>query len=333
MSIVFMDGFDHYTTGDIAKKWDEKWINHGDIYIQNVIKRNGAQALKLSGGAFSGGHGGIIKYIPTTNTAVVGFWINKTSGYTKFLYFMDGGTIQIRLTNNSDGSLSVHRKDTLLATSVAGLITLGIPLHIQMKVVFSKTVGSIEVRVNELTVINLINVNTCDSPNEYCTNIRLLAYDRSVNVYIDDFWIDDTDFNGDLAIETLYPNGAGSNTSWIPSAGLGHECVDEALFNEDTDYISSVTVDAVETYAYADPSLIGAIKAIQQTIIARRDEDGTNKIAPVVKVGETIQVGSTVPLVLPYTFNSVIYNTNPADSQAWEIVDLNGAEFGVKIIE
>ena len=330
-----MDGFDHYPTADLALKGWVKYDGYGGASISTTRKKTGPQSLFSTQGG--GGSYRLRKMLPATkNVLVVGFWIYLDSGYTgNFLWLMDGSNTQIKLGVLSNGRLRVYRDGTTLATSAVGaLLTPGNSIHVQIKVVFSQTVGTVEVKINDATVISLVDQDTCSSANEYCDSILLGNQDGIASCYFDNFWMDDLNFNGDLAIETLYPNGAGATTGWSPSAGSNYACVDELTENGDTDYVYSATPDAVDTYTYGNlPELTGTVKAVQVNMYAKMDENGANKIAPVVRPSTVDRVGDTKSVNSIYEHFSQLYTTNPDDASAWTIASVNGSEFGIKVIE
>ena len=45
------------------------------------------------------------------------------------------------------------------------------------------------------------------------------------------------DFLGDVRVEGLDPNAAGSNAAWTPSAGANYACVNETPPTDDTSYV------------------------------------------------------------------------------------------------
>jgi hypothetical protein len=102
--------------------------------------------------------------------------------------------------------------------------------------------------------------------------------------YYDDFYVCDTSgsaprntFLGPVTkVETLYPQtdgvAAGSNAGLTPSTGTDHGAlVDETPPNQ-TDYNSSATVGAKDTYNYPSMALTGVILGIQTNLYCQKSD-------------------------------------------------------------
>jgi hypothetical protein len=76
----------------------------------------------------------------------------------------------------------------------------------------------------------------------------------------------------------------------------------------------------------------GTIKGVQYLLSARKDDAGARSIAPVARPATTDRVGTTVALGASYSYVREIAELNPEDSAAWEIADINGMKYGVKLI-
>lgn len=334
MAIIFMDGFDHYVTADIEKKWD---INTNGK-INTSIKRNGAGSIGLNtvyNDAMAK------KLITSTNVLVAGFAFygnNIVQNNNDILVFYDNDIAQIILRVNPDNTLSVYRNTILLSTTE-------MPYHIpfqwdyyEMKVVFSSTSGSVEVRRNEATILSLDNITTIATANEYANGFGFRPRCKSpsssnILVYYDDVYVDDLEFRGDVKIETIYADASGANTEWNPSIGNNYACVDEVPQNNDTDYVYASIAGVIDTYTYQDLVSFGQVCSVQINLMARMDDSGFNKVAPVVRPSNTNIIGDTKELNQNYKYYSQVFNINPETSQPWTIEDINNCEFGIKLIE
>ena len=157
MALLFIDGFDHYATADITKKWTT--IGAGSPVIN-------ASAGRRSGGA-------LLSPSVTTNTAnitktlaasyatlIVGFAFKVTamSGRTVLRLF-DGGTEHVNLRLNADGTLSVRRATTVLTTS-ANSISTDTWYFLEFKATIHDTTGAYDLRVNGVSWTSGSNVDT-----------------------------------------------------------------------------------------------------------------------------------------------------------------------------
>jgi hypothetical protein len=156
-------------------------------------------------------------------------------------------------------------------------------------------------------------------------------------LHIDDMYICDgsgslnNDFLGDVTVSALLPNGAGNTTGWTASAGSNYQCVDEATPNDDTDYVSTSTLTAKDTYAF--PSVVAGaeVKAIQVFAAVRKATEGPGKVKHVVRSNSTdydsaeMGIGGTT-----YSYTRTVHETDPATGVAWTESGVNAAEFGIK---
>lgn len=328
MALIFMDGFDFYTSP--AKRYT------GNSYcsINAAAKRNGTQGLRFT----QSGYGALTKSFAQKTTIVVGCAVKVDAAISAAYDIWSlraGSTIHVKIRFNTDGTISVYRDTVLLGTSASTDSWRYFEWnYYEVKAVINDTTGSVIVKRDGITLLTLTDVDTCNGTSVYCDNL-LWGISRNSATYFDDLYIDDADFNGDIIVETLYPTVAGNSTQWTPSAGSNYACVDEPNdYNSDTDYVSSSTANQIDTYTFGNlASTTGAVLGVQMNVVARMDDAGTNKVAPVVRPTTIDNVGTTRDITQVYEIYSQMYVTNPDNSSAWEIADVNGAEFGFKLIE
>lgn len=301
-----------------------------------------------SGGRFGGGHTGFgqrygFLLIPNTQTVIVGFAFltTSTSSERRLLDLLDGSTVQISVRINGLGGISVYRNTTLLAASGPVTLPTGAWNHLEVKAKIDNSTGTYEVRLNGVNILSAASQDTQQSTNAYVNKVGIfgsVALAGADGGLADDIVImDDTgsvnnDFLGDCRIYTLRPTGAGSATDWTPSAGANWQCVDDAQANSDTDYVSSSTVSAQDLYAMGDLSVTPAqIRAVQTVCIARKTDAGAISAKVLTKSGSTTDAGSDVALLTSYAPFSVINETDPDTSAAWDVSGVNALEAGMEV--
>lgn len=240
-------------------------------------------------------------------------------------------------------------------------ITIGNWYYIEVKVKISTTTGSVRVRVSGVDDIVLNNVNTHGdesvtsadtidsivwltdlSQGGAVTYTTVGGYTISCNVtnngpVYDDIYICDTtgtynnDFMGELYVQTIFANGAGGHTQWTASSGTNFSTVNEVGVNDDTNYVSTSTTNNIDTYTFGDLTIQGVL-AVNVNMISRMDDAGPHSIAPVVRIASTDYVGTAQSTTSSYANLPQIYETNPNTGNAWSVSDVNGAEFGIKMI-
>ena len=331
MTLLFMDGFDHYDGSQTLDKYDA----------------GGGQTVSTGYGRF--GSGGIRMYGPG-NTIRKNIGVNKTTLYAGFalykestttpfstlhgiLKFMDESNVaQVNLTINGSFGFTVWNGDgTSLGTSADGIITNQKWYYIEMKATISATVGVVEVKLNGTQVINLTSQDTKNG-TDYIRNVELAGLNPNQYSWIDDFYIDDAEFHGDCRIRAFTPDSVSStNNSFTASAGNKDDCVDDQPSNEDTEYITSDTLNHKQGFGITTGSL-GTVIGIQLNNHCRVDEAGTRKITPLIRSNSTDYSGTeTDTIAADYNFESEIWELDPDDSNAWTQTKLEAAEFGLEI--
>jgi hypothetical protein len=323
MTVLFVDSFDHYAAADITKKWTS---SSGSI--TGFLTGRTGLALKASS-SFSAQ-----KSVANSATLVMGFALN-TPTLSGTFRFADGSSSQTQIVINADGSITAWRfTNQSLGSSAAGVITINNWYYIEFKTTFSNT-GSFEVRVNGVNVLSGSSVDTTSTANNYANSLHIAP---ATSAFIDDLYLCDAlgstnnTFLGDVRVDALLPNGAGSNTDWTPSTGSNYTCVDETSIST-TDYVSSSTVGHIDTYAFANlTSITGTILAVAVNNVVSKDDAGAKSIADVVKSSSTTSVGSNfTPSFGSWLVCQQIWETDPNTSAAWTESGVNAAEFGCKV--
>jgi len=336
MALLFMDSFDHYATADITDKWtsNEGWT------IGSSNGRNSTNATQCAA------EYELVRALPITgqNTAIIGFAVYVSSAFVTHyvMAVFDTGTLQCGLQFVNDGRIQVgiggglgSTLGTVHATSTNSL-QQSVWYYIEFKAVIHNSTGSIEVRVNGMEWINVSNVDTQGSSNATWNTVAWTG--ASGQTYrMDDVYMCDSsgslnnDFLGDVRVSVLLPEGAGNTTEWTPSAGSNYACVDESAPNDDTDYVSTITLNAKDTYAFPAVATGAEIKGVQIFAAVRKATDGPGKIKHVIRSGGTdydqteIGIGGTT-----YSYTRTMHETDPATGVSWTESGVNAAEFGIK---
>ena len=108
--------------------------------------------------------------------------------------------------------------------------------------------------------------------------------------------------------------------------------MDEAAPNDDTDYLASSTVGHVDSWHYPALGYTGTIKGVQMSNYAKKTDSGTRAIVAVTRPASTNRPHATdLYIGTTYAYWRSLWEQNPEDSAAWEVADVDGAEFGVKV--
>lgn len=335
MALLYLDGVDHYSSNaDMDKKWSVR-SNGGTSASQH---RTGTQSYDYSS---SDGPRMLFPSAQAHATFIVGFALYTpdylTTGFAGWLVFAgDGGaTSHLVLHINSMGVMRVLRSSTVLGTTDP-VLTYTSWHYIEMKATLHDSTGAVELRVDGTTVLSLSGIDTKNAGTGSVFDcIRFNETGFANNSFSDDFYIcngdatSPNDFLGDIAVETIYPSGAGNTTGLTPSTGANYAAVDEALWST-TDYVSSSVATTKDTYAFGNVSTPRSIVAVQGNYYAQKT-DGSRLLVPVVRHSGTDYDSTGIPLPQSFTDLRQIWVTNPGTGSAWTDTDLNAAEFGVKV--
>ena len=141
-----------------------------------------------------------------------------------------------------------------------------------------------------------------------------------------------------MATFTMRPTAAGDVTQLTPSAGSNYTCVDEAVANDDTDYVSGVSPGGApatfyDLYAATNHSAeYGTITNVTVYIRCKATGGAGATAATKVKVGGTEYAGSDNALTDGVWSNfSTSYNVSPKTTAAWTWAEIDGMQIGVTV--
>lgn len=201
--------------------------------------------------------------------------------------------------------------------------------HIEMKVVIDTSAGSIEVRVEGQTVINLTSINTGSTPVsqvEICNDPTALSV--GVSMYVKDFvvWDNTTAYNnnflGSVIVYNLTPD-ADISLNWTPSTGsVGYSILDN-IPPVDADYIYAPD-PAPSPYVCTLTDLpvdVTSVKAIMTFVRAAKSDggDGSLQVGVISDAGgtPTTGLGTDRPITVAQAYWRDVFQTDPDTSAAW----------------
>jgi hypothetical protein len=220
--------------------------------------------------------------------------------YLALVKFRDvANTEQCRINLGTEGSVHAvgagldHRSDPCIAA--------GGYHHIETKTKIHNSTGYIEVRVNEVTVLNVTGVDTQTSANAESSQFEFGMYPVVTNtvgstIDIDDVfaWDDDAsdpentvvDFVGDKGCYFLKPNGDTATSTWTRSTGPTDYTLLDEVPPDGVDYLSDTT-GAARTIVQVEalPANVAEVIAMMPVIYARKEESGTVNLRGGVVVG------------------------------------------------
>jgi hypothetical protein len=354
MTLCFIDGFE---TNDYITKYDEyqnvAYItgrNGQGLYVQNGgsdrlrkrLKPADEHATLIVGRAFR------------SSTGTVGdpsAWVSGGAFWGNGMCFMsdEGVTphISINLAGNN-GTIQVTRglqNGTVLGSWAWPSPSYSDWIYLEAKVVLHDSAGSVEVKMNGTTVINLTGIDTKNGGTKTVfdsVGIGAPQTENGVHNLIDDLYICNgagsvnNDFLGDVAVETRYPNGNGSSSQFVGSDGNSTDnylLVDEANAPNLADYVEATTSGYKDLYAIQDlVRTSGPILGVQVTDHVKNSDSGAVSARTRIKSGATEAAGDTVAMTTTWKTMRDVWELNPDGSVAWNIAAVNALEAGVEVV-
>jgi len=338
MALLFMDSFDHYATADIL----EKWTAHTSATIVAGAGRNSTAGYRGSAASRN-----ISKGLNTSSTTIILAAAVKLGALNQAFFNIGEATVtHLVAFAAADGAIQIWRPTvggwistgtgggaTMIATSVPGLLSVGVYGHLQVKVVIDDTAGSVDVRLNDAAVVTGSSLDTRNAGS----GLGNLIYIGGQHD-IDDVWVCDgtgpapwNTFLGDCRVDARYPTAAGATTGWAPSAGANWQCVDETAPNDDTDYTVAAAAGVTDTFTVQDAPVAGAaIYGVQLNLSAKKTDAGAASIAAVIRHSGVDYVGADLNPSTVYAVHQHIAATNPGTAAQWTDAGFNAAEFGYR---
>ena len=339
MTLLFIDGFDHYT-GDLDK-WDTAQPN--DVSINGSTGRDG------SGGSLvtvdNDAYYSKVLDVPTQTLimgAAVKCDVKQSIGSNVIFSLYNDAARQISLGWRQNGQLLIKRGSTIIDDTTKAF-KVGKWYYIEWKVTVDNSTGSYEVRVNNETVMSATNVDTQDGASalidEYMFGCRV-GNDAFAGK-ADDFYVANTsgtvnnDFLGDSRIITLFPSGNGTTSDFVGSDGNStdnYQLVDENPIST-ADYVESSGVGDVDLYTTDDMSITPLeIFGFQVASNTDKTDTGARTYSNLTRVSGVNYSGVAYsPSFGDYDVFTELWEENPNTAAAWQKSEIDNLEIGIKV--
>lgn len=322
----WMDGFEQY--GTLARMTEgvgggAAWSDVADWTLETSNPATGTYHLRMDDhGSFTRsvrrifgaasqivgfGYRFAISDLPSSenNGAVVLAEFRDVSNdvHTCVILGTDGSVFAVRGPNFFAGS---SLGGTLLGTRSAPCIAAGGYHHFECKIKIANSGGYIEVRINEVTVLNITGVDTQNTAN--ATAAQVVVGKRGDDPAgfstfdMDDVfaWDDDAsdlentviDFVGDKGCYYLRPNADTAEADWIESTGTTSYSLIDEVPPSGSDYLSDST-GAARTVVDVEslPGNVSEVIAMMPVVYARKEEAGTVTLHGGLVVGSEEAIG------------------------------------------
>lgn len=335
MTTLWADGFDAGSLSDPAYDYT---LSGTPSYTTG--RRAGTYSLLITGGD---------SYTrPLGTTAGTLFFslairsVFNAAGYS-ILCLSESGTSHLTFYGNATNGISVYRADnsgTLLGTTTANLIPQNVWSWVQVKVVISDTIGSVEIRdASGNVALLLTGIDTRNGLTGVIDAIKLGSTNITAQYGYDDLHVWDTTgticntWTSETRIDVLLPNAAGAVTQFTPSTGANWDCVNENSVSV-TDYVSNAVAGNQDLYNFTDlPHVPLSIYGTVLSAVATKDDAGVRAVQTLCRSGTTTVNGPSLALNLgTWQRTSRVIEADPNTSAAWTVAGLNAAQFGVQTV-
>lgn len=330
MALLFMEGFDYYTTTTTTVA-PHGWTM-GQTKAFNA-GRFGGQCLSNSRYVGSGLVSSVA--LPSTATTMIVGWAQNSMSATTYFEILTAANAVVASVRNNAGNPAVYNAaGSLVATGTSGAVTGW--HYYELKIIVNGASGSCELRVDGIEDI----AATTGNFGSTAIGAIGLFINAGTALNIDDIYVLDTTgdaptntFLGDVRVTTVMPTEPGTYSQWTPNgAAANWDCVnDPPPADSDTTYISDSTPGNIDSYVFADIDGGATVYGVQVNIFGRKDDATTRQIAPLIRQASTDYAGATVTLASGYAYYSQLYEQDPTAS-AWTAATVNADEFGVKEI-
>ena len=221
-----------------------------------------------------------------------------------------------------------------LGTSGPAVILANAWQHVEAKVFMSATVGTVEVRVEGITVLNLTGLVLSANPvNQFVSYfsgsnfVGGLMYQKDL-VEWDGAGAINNNFLGSVQVMELLPD-SDIAFPWAASTGTtGYNLIDDAPPNEDTDYIYAIDPPpAAAKFGLSNlPVNVTSVKALMAIHRSRKTDGGDGNAQTGLISGASTALGADRPITTTYTYWLDVIETDPATAAAWTPGAVNAAQ-------
>ena len=205
-TVVWFDGFDEWDAAEVSV---QGYLTGGSV--TSMAGRVAGRALIVNGGSLA-------RAVPADAwySVAVAWQTSVTTDNSVFIQLHEGATLHGSARYNGDGTFSVLRGTTVLATSTGQGIGIGVWYHLELDYKVGSSDGEYELRLNGATIIGrTTSANTRNSGTAGTIDTATLYESGNGLFYFDDYIVTKGGgFNGDCRVITSMPDADGTNTDW-----------------------------------------------------------------------------------------------------------------------
>lgn len=263
---------------------------------------------------------------------------------TELCSFRDqANNVQCRLLIGTDGAIEARRGTTVLGRSLP-ILGAGAYQHIEIYAKASDTVGALEVRVDEVTKLNLTGIDTVSTGNiefsqftfghELKDSAGAFPTTDWADFFVNDTVDDDGPCNtwiGDCKSGSGMVNADTAQADFTKSTGsVGYSLLNEVPAN-DSDYIETTSSTAESDFGLVDgPASMSEVLTVRPFIRAYKDDAGTCTVAPNIKSNGVKGTVASQPITTAPAYYDSNVPVDPDTGVPWTPSGFNAAQHVVE---
>lgn len=334
MTMRVIEGFDYF--GNIADVGQKYATVTGLVNSTAGVQRYGV-------GKCMGGNSSSVAFVLDAQaTWVVGdafYFAPAAAG--NYIWLYDGANPHTNAYQNADGTISIRRNTTVLATTVAALAAGWHFWEFKCLIDDAAGAGTVVLKVDGAVLYtNPGALDTRNAGNASATTV-IVRCAGSGN-YFDDVYIMDgvdatatqgapyNDFIGDHRIVCAIATGAGNYTQGTPSSGTIASCIDEVTPDADTTYVSMANGEKFTVNVTDITGLVAIPLCYSIESLSRKDDAGTVTQRIVERENATDRTYTATNEGDSYAYKTSGPQFKMPDTTAVSLANLDGLEIGVE---
>jgi hypothetical protein len=352
MAINWMDNFNIYGTdaGRNARLLDGVYgeTTRSVLVVDPDPTAGGNMVMQKFGGGLGGDLRKVLLAARTTIGALGRFWFSSLPSAlgpgecpTMFSFRDSNNLTHINITLDPSGNIIANRIDGGATVQIGitpnPVLTANAWKHVESKVFLDPVNGTVEVRVEGVTVINLGPLRTTNNAVGAVLSCGQVAQSSCQDgagpaMYLKDYiiWDNTTAFNnnfmGSCQVYKIIPD-ADVALNWTPSAGgTGFNLINEVTPDDDGSYIAAPApgIPAAYKCSLSDlPITVTSVRGVMAVHRSRKVDGGDGNIQVGAISGGSTGLGSDRPITTAYTYWADVFDADPNGGIAWTRLSVN----------
>jgi hypothetical protein len=285
----------------------------------------------------------VVASVTESNPIYCGVAVNQGTGNAFYVRFQQNDIVHVDFVT-FNGVITVRRGgSTTLATYTIPNYAANNWYYYEFGAVIDDISGSVQLRLNENTVISASGLDTRNGALAYVDGVSLDCAFSTTTVNVTDWYVTNTQgsnpatngFLGDIRIVSTIPTASGDVTNFLPLSSSNALMVDDGNSpDNDVTFVSASLANSMDLYRTGEyTGSVTQIYGLGVKALARKTEPGSRAMQMAIKSGSTFAYSPSESILDSYRYHVGIFETNPNTGTAWSSVsDVNGTQIGFTIL-